>query len=50
MSDGICLQYTNLDNYAKKLGFKNLKIHHGDKGHLDNKGAPSENFVVPEFK
>ncbi len=44
--DGLRLESTRLDEIAKKIGFKNLKIYSGEKGHLvDSNKAPVENFT-----
>ncbi len=43
-NDGLNLQKTKLDNFARKQGFKNLVVFNGTEGHLKCDGAPIENF------
>ncbi|MBQ3092773.1 MAG: hypothetical protein IJC57_00700 [Clostridia bacterium] len=54
--DHLSLTDTELDKISEKIGFKNIKIHAGDKEHLiqvnDHENiytAPSENFDLPNF-
>ena len=54
--DHLSLTDTELDKISEKIGFKNIKIHAGDKKHLiranDHENiytAPSENFELPNF-
>ena len=44
-SDHLRLEYTKLNDIAEKMGFKNLTVHNGTKGHILK--APKENFRLP---
>ena len=46
-SDHLSLAQTNLDNLVREIGFENIKVYSGSKGHMDADGAPVENFVIP---
>lgn len=49
LKDGLNLQSTRLDDFVKKIGFKNIKVYIGNEGHLNSNGAPIENFDIPNF-
>lgn len=49
-SDHLNLSNTGLPNIVKQIGFNNIKICVGNKGHMENRCAPAENFSFPVFK
>lgn len=49
-SDHLNLSNTGLPNIVKQIGFNNIKICVGNKGHMENGCAPAENFSFPVFK
>ncbi|MDR1364303.1 MAG: alpha/beta fold hydrolase [Oscillospiraceae bacterium] len=48
--DGLRLNQTKLSDFARETGFKNLKVHSGNEGHMKNGGAPIENFDIPNVR
>lgn len=46
--DFLRLEKTRLDEFLKKYGFKNITVHNGSEGHINNGSAPRENFVLPK--